>query len=372
MRIGFVVGRLELGGAELQMMRLCAALARRGHTVEVMTYAGASPLDEALRSDDVVVRNATGGSRWSKLRTVRAWLRAFDPDVVHGVMKRASSVAVLARWPRGRPAVVATDMSTATYGRRKPVFWMAVLVFRWADRVVTQSELNRRNLVRWAPWLAAKTRVVRNGLDLARFGPADAAPVVAGRRFRFCVVGTVYGLKNPDGVVRAVAALRARGRDDVEVDWYGRSDAERGFGGSAVHPAVDLARALGVADVVRFHPAVADIERVYRGADALLHASIQEGFPNAVAEAMASGLPIVVSDVSDLPQVVSEARNGFVFEAADDASMSDAIVRMVDTSPEERLAMGRRSRDLAERWFALERFVDEFEALFLDAAGERR
>jgi glycosyltransferase involved in cell wall biosynthesis len=79
---------------------------------------------------------------------------------------------------------------------------------------------------------------------------------------------------------------------------------------------------------------------------------------------MACGLPIVVSRVSDLPLVVQEARNGFVFDERVVGAIADAMERMMATPESERRAMGTRSRTLAVAWFGLERFIDDFEHLY--------
>ena len=342
----------------------------RGHEVEVLAYDSASPLDQDARKQGVVVLTPDAVGRSAKIAATRRWYESFRPDVVHGVMKRASTLALLARLPRRRPPIVATDMSTATYGRRDPVLWASLLAFALADRVVTQTELNRANIERLAPWLRGRTEVVRNGLDVARFQPPEAKPKQGRDVFTFCVVGTVYVVKNPERVVRAVAELRRRGRTGFRVVWFGRTrETEVNGGGQA---AADLATALGVSDLITFAGETTSVECAYQHADALLHASVQEGFPNAVAEAMACGLPIVVSHVSDLPDVVHTARNGFVFDPLDVDAIATAMEQMLDTDQHERDAMALRSRALAVEWFALERFADDFEALYRGVSGRRR
>jgi glycosyltransferase involved in cell wall biosynthesis len=372
MKIGYLVARLGRGGAELQIMSLARAMAAAGHEVQLLPYDGDSPFDDDVRTCGVEVVHSDATGKRAKVAVTRAWLRTFAPDVLHAVMKRASSVALLARLPQRSPAVVATDLSTATYNRRNPVLWASLLTFALADRVVTQTELNRGNLERLAPWLRGKTEVIRNGLDVVRFVPPakDRLPPDA-RPFRFCVAGTVYAVKNPERVVRAVAELRRRGRSDFRVDWYGRFSRPNADGGPGdVRPdAVALAASLGVDDLIRFHGEVSTIEAAYHDADALLHASVQEGFPNVVAEAMATGLPLVVSTVSELPLVVQTASNGYLFDPRDVASIADAMERMLDTPDAERRAMGQRSRQLAVSWFSLERFASDFERLYRSLAA---
>ena len=363
MRIGLTIGSLGTGGSERQLCELAAGLARRGHDVEVGLYDGAGTWDGWLTSRGVVIRYGHRGSRREKVRWMRSWLSAARLQVVHGFMKRASSLAVLGTLPSRRVRVVATDMSTASYGRHKPALWGALALYALADAVVTQTETNRRSLARLAPWLSRRLRVIRNGVDTERFRPGERQDRPG--PFRFLSVGTVYGVKNPVRVVEAVHVLARRGYRDVCLEWYGRPGLNTdGTPSEEYQRSTALVQALGLQEQMRFMGPRSDIERVYPGADALLHASIQEGTPNAVVEAMACGLPLVVSRVSDLPRIVAEANNGFVCDETRPESIADAMQAMLLASPSERAAMGARSRDLAVRWFGMDRFVGEFEALY--------
>lgn len=355
----------------MQMMRLAGGLAARSHQVEVLAYSGASPLDQDLENAGVRVHAVHATSRLSKIRAARGWLTGFRPDVVHGIMKRASSVAVLARIGMPSMRVVATDMSTATFVPNSVALRLSLLVFAGADSVVTQTEVNKRNLISLAPWLRSRTVVVRNGVDTERFAPSQGTDR-SDAPFTFCVLGTVYDVKNPEAVIRAVKELLDRGAREFRVEWYGRlgldADTEHR---RDTNSALRLAAELNVETNIRFHGQTKDVERVLQTSDALLHASVQEGFPNAVVEGMACGLPIVVSRVSDLPLVVHEARNGFVFDERDVSAIADAMEQMMATSKVERQAMGTRSRALAVRWFGLVRFIDDFEQLYDRLRRER-
>ncbi len=371
MRIGYIVGGLGRGGAELQLLQLATGLAARGHDVHLIAYNGPSALDDEFRAAGVRVLAERRATRGGKVGVVRDWLRGTRPDVVHGIMKRASSLAVLARWPRRQPPLIASDMSTATYRSRAPVLLGSLLAFAWADRVVTQTELNRTHLERLAPWLRGKTVVIRNGLDTERFVPGTRSSATSDEPFVFCVAGTVYSVKNPFRVIDAAAELRRRGHDRFRIDWHGRLGFGSGDSIGDGEQAQSYATRRGVADIVTFRGENPAIEHAYQCADALLHASVQEGFPNAVAEGMACGLPIVVSRVADLPQVIAEANNGLLFDETDPIAIADAMEHLMRTPPEERAAMGRRSRELAIRWFHLERFLKDAETLYQSLLATR-
>lgn len=371
MNIGYVVGALGRGGAELQLLRLSAGMVQRGHRVALIAYDGPSPFDDAFRDAGVDVRAEAGVTgRAHKVAAVRAWSNRVGVDVVHGILRRASTLTLLARWPARRPAVIATDYSSATYGPRSLDLYASLAAFALADRVVTEVEVNRASLVRLAPWLRSKSIVIRNGLDVDRFVPDTGPHRRRDATFVFCVVATLSKVKNPLRVVDAVDELLRRGHSDFRVDWFGRDSlAANDDTGARARAAAD---ARGLSGHVAFLGDTDGIERMYQRSDALLHASLHEGFPNAVAEGMACGLPVVVSRVSDLPRVVDEAQNGFVFDETDPRSIADAMERMMKLPEHDRAAMGRRSRELAIDWFRAERFLDDFETLYASLAPEAR
>jgi len=364
MKIALVISALGRGGAERQLMRLAQGLGDHGHIVEVWCYGGSTPLDDELRHAGIHVRNGAG-SRGSKVATLRSWMSAYEPDIVHCSMKRASSLSVLARGIRRRPIIIGSDLSTATYGRRDLTLWVSLFLFAFTQRVVTQTKLNQHSLHRLAPWLRGKTNVIRNGLDLRDFVPANDFPPEA--PFRFASVGTVYAIKNPLRMIEAVALLVERGRRNFVLDWYGRLGLAGDDQPSECYmQCMQKVKELGLEPYVCFHGERAQISEAYRSAHALIHPSVQEGFPNAVVEGMASGLPVLVSRVSDLPLVVSEARNGKVFDENKPGAIADAMEWMLVQSVEAKKAMGQRSRKLSQAWFGLDRFLDEYQRLYRD------
>ena len=363
MRIGLTISMLSRGGAERQLIALAKGLAKNGHSVFVYCYGGESDLDVDLaRSIESVQTGARGG--WiTRVRQFSSWIDEVRPDIVHGFMKRASTLAVLARRRRHRCAVVASDFSTATFRPNSLELRVALLAFRHADAVVTETEENRRNLERLAPALHARLRVVRNGLDIERFLPGEVRS--ESNEVRFGAVGTVCQVKNPVTLVRAVALVRDVCDEPFSVEWVGRLGYAGDHEPSGEY--IEAARLIGELNLeqhFQFLGEQTNIESHYREWNALIHPSHQEGFPNAVAEAMACGLPILVGRVSDLPLAVSSAENGIVFDQNSAESIASAMRAFMELPFDDRLGMSRRSVRLSRDWFALDRFVRDHEALY--------
>lgn len=105
-----------------------------------------------------------------------------------------------------------------------------------------------------------------------------------------------------------------------------------------------------------------DVTRLLRAADLVVSSSITEGMPNALLEAMASGLPAAVTDVGDCRAAVGEA--GHVVAPHDPEALADAIVQLAELLPDARHALGARARSHIIAEFGVERAQSAYRALW--------
>ncbi len=195
-----------------------------------------------------------------------------------------------------------------------------------------------------------RIRVVPPGVDAARFAGPDRAACRAEIRGRHGIgesdllvlfVGMNFEVKGLDAVVAAVAkARRARPDAGIRLLVVGRGD-ERKYG--------DLARAHGIGDAVAFAgPQAEGLERYYRAADLFAMLSLFDTFGMAVLEAMAAGLPAVVSPNVGARDVVRDGVDGFVTGSPGDAEgAARAFVAMADG--EARARVGAEAQATASR-----------------------
>jgi teichuronic acid biosynthesis glycosyltransferase TuaC len=184
---------------------------------------------------------------------------------------------------------------------------------------------------------AERMIVLRNGVDLDLFRPADrtAARATFGMSgFVLASVGNLVALKGHDLVIRALAAI---------------PDAQLVIAGQG--PELGNLRALaarsGAADRVRFLGSISQqsLRSLYSAADCLVLASSSEGWPNVLLEAMACGTPVIAARVSGIPEVVTSAEAGLLFDERTPESIADAVARL-RSSPPDRAA----TRRYAERF----------------------
>ena len=129
-------------------------------------------------------------------------------------------------------------------------------------------------------------------------------------------------------------------------------------------------RRLGLAGVVVFEGAVPHhrMPELYAAADVFCLPSLYEGFPLAILEAMAAGLPVVATRVAGNPEAVDDGVHGRLVEAEDAAALAAALLDLIE-DPEGRQRMGRQARRRVEEEFSIERIGAAYRELWEGLAG---
>ncbi|NIP58594.1 MAG: glycosyltransferase, partial [Gemmatimonadetes bacterium] len=192
---------------------------------------------------------------------------------------------------------------------RLPFLPLRRLAFRRVRRVLVLSEPMARELVDLG-FRRRQMRRVPNCVEVPR-DPVEAPRAPEGR-FRLLYAGRLATEKSLGTLLEAAGTLAGEGHA-VAVDLVGAPDPDRN-----AEPALrERARALGGRVEVRFHGFRTDVDAFYREADAFVLPSRSEGMSNALLEALAHGLPCVVSDIPENREVVRDGRTGLVFPAGD-------------------------------------------------------
>lgn len=200
---------------------------------------------------------------------------------------------------------------------------MILRAIRGAARVIAVSEALRAELERLgAP--AERIDVMRNGVDLDLFRPAEAAQQPDGTARRQLLI--VGHLKPGKGHRAAIESLRLLPDCVLTIAGDGpmREELSR------------FARAVGVADRVKFvgRVAHADLVAHYNSADALVLPSEREGMPNVVLESLACGTPVVATRVGGIPEVVTAPAAGVLLESGAAAAVADGVQRLFQAYPQ--------------------------------------
>jgi D-inositol-3-phosphate glycosyltransferase len=227
-------------------------------------------------------------------------------------------------------------------------------------------------------------RTVAPGVDLQTFTPGLDRDLARGRLAReagvpireddvvLAFVGRIQPLKAPDVLLRAAAEMIARRpelRSRLRVLVVG---GPSGSGLAQPRVLVELARELGIADVVSFlRPRSGSaLAEVYRAADVVAVPSYSESFGLVALEAQACGTPVVAAAVGGLPVAVADGRSGLLVGDHSAASWADALERAaLDRELRGRLAAGAVEHAGVFSW---DRTADALLATYAEAAAVRR
>lgn len=231
-------------------------------------------------------------------------------------------------------------------------------------------------MVELAPYLEDRTKVIVNGVDLDLFRPAESHTSTRSDRLRMLVLGQLQTVKNPFGLLEALAIVRrAYPSLDLVVDWYGEPVVvDKGYGLQWGHRNrsreadyyVRLKEAIAqhsLQDRFLLHQTVKDVTNLYQTADVACLPSFFEGTSNFICEAMASGVPVLASRVGDNCRLVEEGRNGLLFNPRSPRDIADAIGRFAALPQEAKVRMGQEGRKMAEIMLSRDVFLDRFTEL---------
>jgi glycosyltransferase involved in cell wall biosynthesis len=275
--------------------------------------------------DAVCLRGARGIGWVGRLRRL---VRDRRIDIVHVHSPLAAALVRIA-FPRRPPVVVYTEHNV--WSRYHPAtYWLNAVTYARNDHVFTVSEEVEDSVE--FPWALRFLRLppvetLHHGIDVAR---TAAAPSSTGVREEFGIspaeriVGSVANFKPHKGheYLLSVAADVLRTRRDVRFVLVG--------GGPLVPSAQAEARRLGIDDRVLFTGFRDDARRLMRSFDVFVMASIHEGLPLSLLEAMTLGCPPVATRVGGVGAVLDDGINGYIVEPRDTQTQADRIEKLLD------------------------------------------
>lgn len=401
MRIAFLTVSAEMGGSERSLVELLRALRplrpdwgfdvvlpREGPLAVQVRDAGASavllPMPAALArfgesggigSRGVALPQAVGAAA-GYARTLRRLLRTLGTDVIHS---NGLKHHVLAAWAHARRTPLVWHIHE--YVTPRPL--SRTLLRRSAGRVavaVANSHSVARDLAA-AAGRHLRIETIYNGIDLREFAPpqdpSDRAdldalagwPAAPGGTVRIGLVATFGRWKGHDVFLRALAQIDP----SLPIRAYVVGGAVYDTAGSqySLEELRRMTAQAGVEQRVAFTGFVPRTAPILRALDIVVHASTQpEPFGLAIAEAMACGCAVVVSDAGGAAEIVDAGTNALTHPPGDATALASALTSLV-TDPERRARLGTAARAAARKRFNAETFAAGFARVYESVSLER-
>lgn len=359
-----VLNWLPVGGAERRVLDLLPRLDPGRFRSHIVLLRERGPLTELAEERGIPVHLAPLRTRLSPggLWRLASLFRGLKADIVHSHMYRSNTPATIAaRWA-GVPVILAQIHNVDTWESRRQV-WMDRLLSRRRSGIIAVSERVKQDVLARLHLDPKRVFLLYNGIDILKFRP-NPENREAGRRAEGIPADAVVAVcvarlveqKNHLGLLRAFAAIAAR--HPALMLWLIGEGPMRGVLETEV-------RRLGIAERVRFSGQRADIHALLTLVDFSVLVSFREGFSNVVIESLATGLPMLVTDVGGNAEAVRDGIEGIVVSPPGDTqALGDALARLASNS-EERMRMAAQARERACE-FSLEVMARRTESLYLE------
>lgn len=358
--IAHVLSSVHIGGAESVALELASLQVEAGHRVLVVSLE--EPPNGALGPEfqkaGVELHTEPKGQGFDPTLPPRLFrlFRRERVEVVHSHNPMPLIYAATAAKLAGCGAVHTKHGPHLDWSRR---IWLRRIGAFAADAFVAVSQATADASQELHEVSRKKLRVIPNGTDLGRFHPDPEARAAVRAEFGIpadaWVVGTVGRMaevKNHPLLVRAAAPLLDEQHHLVIVG--DGAEAERTRAVAASKP---------TGKWIHFPGHRRDIGRLMTAFDVFSLSSDSEGLPLVLPEAMATGLPVVSTNVGGIAEVVKEGETGFLVPARDEEALRDRLKRLAD---DRALAarMSERAREVAIARYSSEKMLAEYLAIY--------
>lgn len=344
-----LIDALGPGGAERQITGLASMLNKRGYRVEVVYFEPKDFFVQQLQDNGVVVKRVNAfKSKFKLLSGIRREIKAFSPDVVISYLQSSSIMACILKLTGLKYKLIVSERNTNLSKSIKDTFRFNL--FRVTDCVVPNSYSQQKFINDNFPFLKDKNQVIVNFVDTDQFTPADKQ-----RGATIIVAATIWPSKNTLGFINALKILKDKGVQ-FHVKWFGKVPDQRRY----IQECETLIKKLYLQEEIELLDKTQKIAEEYHKADYFCLPSLYEGTPNVICEAMASGLPIICSNVCDNGRYVEEGVNGFLFDPKSPENIAEVIEKMLMITHDQYYAFRIESRKKAVKNLSKKKFINTY------------
>ncbi len=357
MKILCVIDSLSSGGAQRQLVELAKGFKERGNHVSFLIYHDINFFHSILDEAQIPVQCIEEPNQIRRIFKIRKAIKQHKPDTVLSFLEGANFLCEIAGFPFRKWKLIVGERS-ANPGIKKS---RKLRIYRWfhffANYVVANSYANIRIFKEVVPFFPSrKIKVIYNMVDFNRW-QYEKNQIRKTGKFRLLVASNHQSLKNAKGLVTAVNLLPEFYKNQLVVHWYGRKNSYEVI--HAFNEAKQLLLKYALHDIIEFRDPHSSINEIMGEYDAVGLFSFYEGLPNSICEGMASGKPVIVTDVSDNKLIINQ-NFGLVIERFSPEAIRDSIIRLLEVPDKQLEEMGKESHQRAKELFKKENIIDNY------------
>lgn len=371
MKIAILTSRFPpegIGGTEFLSYNTAKYLAKSGNEVYVITSGGKEAPAQEIKEGFNICRISY--PKLSSFGVLIFWVRIYfyikkiNPDIVHCQTAQMGPPCLLAKKMLGIPYIV--------FGHGSDIYlsWkfkktISKTIFSSAGAVVALTN-HMKNAM--AKYCKKEIIIIPNGASMEDFGglskeTARTKLKISPQEKVILFVGRIITLKGVEYLVEAFLTVKKK-IQNVKLFLLGE--------GEQFQEVQSIVKKSKLVNEVIFtgNVPVEDIPCYMAASDIFVLPSLSEGFPLVIIEAMASGLPIVATKVTGLPEIVKDGENGFLVEAKNPDQIAEKVLLLLkDDNLRERISKINKERS---KEYSLENVVDKLEKIYLEIINKNK
>jgi glycosyltransferase involved in cell wall biosynthesis len=319
-----VISKLPVGGVENQLFTILRKYDQKRLRPLVCSLSDKGEMGKEIEESGIEViplNKLRHRFDWTIVKDIYTLIRTRDIKIVRTHQYHANLYGRLAAWLAKVPCIVASVHNVYTIDRKIHRRIINKFLARCSDKVVAVSETVKKDILTYDGLSEDKVRVIYNGIDTDRFlningslirsklGISSEAPVVG-------TVGRLALQKGQKYLIDAVSTLREK-FPQIALLFVGD--------GPLRNELENHVKALGIEMNVIFLGIRRDIPQILSAIDIFVLPSLWEGLPSALIEAMASGKPIIASDIPPIREIVNSEKVGILVPPKNSNAIADSI-----------------------------------------------
>jgi glycosyltransferase involved in cell wall biosynthesis len=378
-KILHIITRLDMGGSAQNTLLTCKELSGKFETILVHGLShesGMSDLEKKIVEDGIEKAKAQGVKviplpslvrSFRPIKDLKAllslvWLIFKEkPDIIHTHSSKAGILGRVAAKIAFVPRIIHTPHGHVFYGHFGPIaskvfLWIEKLFSRFTDRIVALTDGEKNDYENLSVSPSEKLLKIHSGVDISQYMKSNGNMVEKRRSLGLDqnsmvvgFVGWLLPIKGPEYLLKSMeyvwqeypeTALVFVGKGDLDLDLRAQAGQVSANG---------RVKFLGWRD---------DINEIMPVFDMLVLPSLNEGMGRVLVEAMASGKPIVASNVGGIPDLVRHGETGYLVPPADEKALADNIKKLL-ADP------GQQGKKHCQQ-FSLEAMIEKLDDLYSD------
>lgn len=385
-KIVYLIGTLNIGGSQHQIIETAAGLNRELFNPKLYCLFGGGPLKSSINKYGIDVtifdtnhhrKQITNHFLFKRSRqflSLYRYLKRQQPDILHCYMYKPCIYGGFAAKLMENSLLITSRRCLGHFKDAKPYYQsLENLVNRFTDGVLVNAEAVKQDVLQREKISPHKIHVVYNGVDTNRYKPLndetaafsrlkkresgipETAPVIG-------MIANLFPYKGYREFISAASEVHQR-HPEVKFLCVGKDCGIQ-------HQIEQLIRERGLQEHVIFTGEVRNIPDLLHLIDIQVSASHEEGFSNAILEGMASGKPIVATSVGGTPEAVVHNTTGILVPPKDPTALAQAIILLLE-NPELAKSLGNNGRTRIEEHFSMETMINKLETWYLELCEKK-